>query len=97
MDRDTIISWAVLIIVALLALNYLHFDCNGPKEHKPIKGFMDFEKQDSYQKQPGDAPQHSFDEATLPDPGGGGDGNGGEPRPGTPVPDPGPGGPIPGP
>ena len=90
LDRDTIISWAVLIIVALLALNYLHFDCNVSEEQKPVKGFMEFEKSGSYQTQPGDAPQHQCVETEYPEPG---EGSGDRPVPGPPVPGPGPGGP----
>lgn len=90
MDRDTIISWAVLIIVVLLALNYINFDCNEPEEHKPVKGFMDFEKSGGYKTQPGAGYEHQFAEGEYPETG---EGNGDRPVPGPPIPGPGPGGP----
>ena len=96
MDRDSIISWAVLIIVVFLALNYLHFDCNQPEKSTGIKGFMDFDKPGSYGTQDGDAPQTTSADTVLPDKAGAG-GDNGDPVPGTPIPNPPPpeGPPIP--
>ena len=87
MDRDSIISWAVLIIVAVLALNYLHFDCNQPEKSTGVKGFMDADKPGSYGTQAGDAPQTTSADPVLPDKAGESGGNG-DPVPGSPIPNP---------
>ena len=87
MDRDSIISWAVLIIVAVLALNYLHFDCNQPEKSSGVKGFMDVNKPGSYGTQAGDAPRSTSADPVFPDKAGE-SGDSGDPAPGTPVPPP---------
>jgi hypothetical protein len=92
LDRHSIISVALMVIIALVALNYFDVECNIGQESKPITQEAP-KKAENVRQATGDVPQAVSEDPTTPTPGG--EGGDDAPSPGTPFVPPSPGSPGP--